>query len=101
LKLKGSKPGKVSKKKKKASNDDLALALADKSTEDGYPLPDAEQKVDTRTPAERKFDERTFQLEAERIAKMAAKSHREKVKEFNERIAAETEHFDIPRVGPG
>ncbi len=32
---------------------------------------------------------------------MAAKSHREKVKEFNERIAAETEHFDIPRVGPG
>ncbi len=33
LKLKGSKPGKVSKKKKKASNDDLALALADKGTE--------------------------------------------------------------------
>lgn len=71
------------------------------AVQDGYPLPDAEQKVDTRTPAERKFDERTFQLEAERIAKMAAKSHREKVKEFNERIAAETEHFDIPRVGPG
>lgn len=108
LTLKGSKPGRISKKKKiKVNNDELALADesergdADPTTGEGYALPQADQKADTRTPAERKFDERTAQLESERIAKMAAKSHREKVKEFNERIAAETEHFDIPRVGPG
>lgn len=69
--------------------------------QEGYTLPSEEEKTDTRTPAERKFDERAAQLEAERVSKLAAKSHREKVREFNERIARETEHFDIPRVGPG
>jgi len=36
-----------------------------------------------------------------RIEKMAAKSHREKIEEYNEKLANLSEHHDIPRVGPG
>ena len=35
------------------------------------------------------------------IAKMAAKTHREKVQDFNVYLAKLSEHHDIPRVGPG
>lgn len=37
----------------------------------------------------------------ERIAKAAAKSHKEKVSEFNSKLEQLSEHYDIPKVGPG
>jgi protein FAM32A len=39
--------------------------------------------------------------EAERLAKVAAKSHRERVQEYNEKLSKLSEHHDIPKVGPG
>ncbi|CAN1825514.1 Uncharacterized protein C31G5.21 [Linum perenne] len=35
------------------------------------------------------------------MAKMASKSHRDRIHEFNHYLANLTEHYDIPKVGPG
>ena len=56
---------------------------------------------DKRTEAERRYDERLAAEEKRAIAKMAAKTHREKVSDFNAYLARLSEHHDIPRVGPG
>ncbi|PPE01699.1 hypothetical protein GOBAR_DD01281 [Gossypium barbadense] len=56
---------------------------------------------DHLTPAERKFLEQTRQLELQRLAKMATKSHHDRIQEFNQYLANLTEHYDIPKVGPG
>lgn len=56
---------------------------------------------DYLTPAERKFLEQTRQLELQRLAKMATKSHHDRIQEFNQYLANLTEHHDIPKVGPG
>lgn len=56
---------------------------------------------DYLTPAERKFLQQTHELELKRLAKMASKSHRDRVQEFNRYLANLTEHYDIPKVGPG
>jgi protein FAM32A len=37
----------------------------------------------------------------EKVAKLAMKSHRQRVEEFNQHLASLTEHYDIPKVGPG
>ena len=57
--------------------------------------------LDKRTPAQRRHDEIIEAREKERIAKMASKSHRDRVRDFNEYLATLTEHHDIPKVGPG
>ena len=57
--------------------------------------------LDRRTPAQRRHDEILVAREKERVAKMASKSHRDRVRDFNEYLAALTEHHDIPKVGPG
>ncbi|KAK8509394.1 hypothetical protein V6N13_062443 [Hibiscus sabdariffa] len=56
---------------------------------------------DHLTPAERKFLQQTSKLELQRLAKMATKSHRDRIQEFNRYLANLTEHYDIPKVGPG
>ncbi|EOY29178.1 Uncharacterized protein TCM_036797 isoform 2, partial [Theobroma cacao] len=56
---------------------------------------------DHLTPAERKFLEQTHKLELQRLAKVASKSHRDRIREFNQYLANLTEHYDIPKVGPG
>ncbi|XVE97228.1 hypothetical protein REPUB_Repub03eG0003000 [Reevesia pubescens] len=56
---------------------------------------------DHLTPAERKFLQQTHELELKRLAKMASKSHRDRIQEFNQYLANLTEHYDIPKVGPG
>ncbi|KAH1056490.1 hypothetical protein J1N35_034555 [Gossypium stocksii] len=56
---------------------------------------------DHLTPAERKFLEQTRQLELQRLAKMATKSHHDRIQKFNQYLANLTEHYDIPKVGPG
>ena len=57
--------------------------------------------ADRRTEAERRHDERVAKEEQRLIAKMAAKTHREKVQDFNVYLSKLSEHHDIPRVGPG
>lgn len=117
LKLKGGEPlkGGVKKKKKKASNTELALTNAEEpaageekekaaepvKTKDGYILPDPPKTADRRTEAEKRHAERLKQLEEERLRKQAAKGYRDRVKDFNEHLASLSEHHDIPKVGPG
>lgn len=59
-------------------------------------------KYDERlTPAERRYLEQWKQLEARRLLKSAKDSHRDRVQNFNEYLANLSEHYDIPKVGPG
>ena len=110
LKLKGgvSLSGGVKKKKKDKSDKsggelatkDSGSAEAVKRNTEGYSL-EGQVAQDRRTEAERKHEERLRKLEAERLKKVAAKSHKDKVEEFNEYLANLSEHHDIPKVGPG
>ncbi|KAG8932014.1 hypothetical protein FRC03_011411 [Tulasnella sp. 419] len=56
---------------------------------------------DNRTEAERRFDEIQRQRRAERVAKMASMTHKDRVQDFNKKLEELSEHHDIPRVGPG
>ncbi|KAI8049164.1 hypothetical protein BDF22DRAFT_623222 [Syncephalis plumigaleata] len=53
---------------------------------------------DGKTAAERRFEEVQRKRVKERIKKAAAKSHKEKVAEFNEYLGSLSEHYDIPKV---
>jgi protein FAM32A len=50
------------------------------------------------TDAEKKALKKKREREAQELASLAKKSHRERVEEFNEKLASLTEHNDIPRV---
>lgn len=120
LKLKGGealpKPGGVKKRKKKpaAEGKELALAAvedakaaggdangeeaaAPKRTAEGVFL-EPNPAEDRRTEAEKKLEAHFEKYEKERAKKEAAKSHREKIKELNEKLANQTEHFDLFRI---
>ena len=60
-----------------------------------------EYTVDTRTTAEKRYDEQMQKTQEKLIHKMASKSHRDKVRDFNEYLSKLSEHHDIPKVGPG
>ncbi|EFJ48610.1 hypothetical protein VOLCADRAFT_104664 [Volvox carteri f. nagariensis] len=66
----------------------------------GYEL-DPNTVEDRRTEAEKRYEARFRKVEEQMCKKAAAKSHRERVKEFNEYLAQLSEHHDIPKVGPG
>jgi hypothetical protein len=54
-----------------------------------------------RTHAQKKHEEYLAKRETERLSKAAAKSHRERVQEYNDKLSQLSEHHDIPKVGPG
>lgn len=56
---------------------------------------------DHLTPAERRFLQQTEKLELQRLALMASRSHRDRIQQFNQYLANLSEHYDIPKVGPG
>ncbi|CAO2040848.1 unnamed protein product, partial [Urochloa humidicola] len=125
LKLKGKaldvKEGGVKKKKKKKQHreessqighDELheggsselptdpnnELTEADKmGEEEGNPHPD----YDHLTPAERRYMEQKQRIDMQKMAKVANKSHRDRIQDFNQYLANLSEHYDIPKVGPG
>lgn len=53
------------------------------------------------TPAERRYLEQWQKIKLRRFAKTAKKSHRDRIQEFNQYLANLSEHYDIPKVGPG
>ncbi|KAL7574538.1 hypothetical protein ACA910_015893 [Epithemia clementina (nom. ined.)] len=53
---------------------------------------------DDKTEAERKALARKKERERKDLEKLAQKSHRETIEEFNEKLGQLTEHNDIPRV---
>ncbi|KZV99049.1 DUF1754-domain-containing protein [Exidia glandulosa HHB12029] len=107
LKLKGVADGGVSKKKKKKSSSSKSGAkssaehdedvVAAKSLSDvagsGSPLSSAH--------AEKRFEQIQKERLAKRVAKLASKTHKERVSEFNAKLETLSEHHDIPKVGPG
>eukprot|EP00271_Cylindrocystis_brebissonii_P015697 TRINITY_DN38672_c0_g1_i1.p1 TRINITY_DN38672_c0_g1~~TRINITY_DN38672_c0_g1_i1.p1 ORF type:complete len:152 (-),score=35.56 TRINITY_DN38672_c0_g1_i1:850-1305(-) len=58
-------------------------------------------EVDHRTPAEKKYHEQVERLQARKAAKTAGSSHRQRIEDFNKYLANMSEHYDIPKVGPG
>ncbi|KAI0964024.1 hypothetical protein AcW1_000943 [Taiwanofungus camphoratus] len=56
---------------------------------------------DRKTAAERRFEEVQKKRLAARVAKLATKTHKDRVHEFNSKLEALSEHHDIPKVGPG
>ncbi|KXZ54845.1 hypothetical protein GPECTOR_4g917 [Gonium pectorale] len=116
LKLKGGEPPKTAggvKKKKKA--EERSLVAPEQQAKEGEKDESAEQTrkaihgyaleqsptEDRRTEAEKKFEARFRKVEEQMCKKAAQKSHRDRVKEFNEYLAKLSEHHDIPKVGPG
>ncbi|KAK9822257.1 hypothetical protein WJX81_008286 [Elliptochloris bilobata] len=76
-------------------------AVVQKETKEGFLLAPPPDTADRRTAAERRHDEKMAAREGEKTRKMALKSHRERVNEFNAALEQLSEHHDIPRVGPG
>ncbi|KAI8373395.1 hypothetical protein EDC96DRAFT_562981 [Choanephora cucurbitarum] len=96
LKFKGGDSSSIKKKKKKSSKSDkdkLERALREEKQEPYFEL--------EKTEAEKKFEETKRQRQMERVSKAAAKSHKDRVQEFNQRLEKLSEHHDIPKVGPG
>ncbi|KII94094.1 hypothetical protein PLICRDRAFT_153443 [Plicaturopsis crispa FD-325 SS-3] len=62
---------------------------------------DAGASSSRKTEAERRFEEVQKRRLAERVAKMATKTHKDRVSEFNSKLESLSEHHDIPKVGPG
>ncbi|KAF9015628.1 hypothetical protein BDQ17DRAFT_1269593 [Cyathus striatus] len=54
-----------------------------------------------KTEAERRFEEVQKRRLAQRVAKLANKTHKDRVNEFNTKLESLSEHHDIPKVGPG
>ncbi|KAF7817193.1 protein FAM32A-like [Senna tora] len=114
LKLKGKaldiKDGGIKKKKKKHSKSHYQLSVIDQASflegvmneanKDGSNDQGATYD-DALTPAEKRFLQQTEKLELQRLAKTARKSHRDRIQEFNQYLANLSEHYDIPKVGPG
>ena len=55
----------------------------------------------TKTSAQLKFENVQLARKHDKIERMAEKSHKERVQEFNSYLEHLTEHNDIPKVGPG
>ncbi|XP_031496374.1 uncharacterized protein LOC116261707 isoform X1 [Nymphaea colorata] len=56
---------------------------------------------DHLTPAEKKYIEQRAKLDVNLLAKTSGKSHRDRIQDFNQYLANLSEHYDIPKVGPG
>lgn len=102
LKIKG---GDIVKKKKKHSSGMVVTDGASHAKDElrkmlhGHEVTTTNE--DRRTEAEKRHEEKTRKLEEERLKKMAGKSHRERIKDFNDHLTNLSEHHDIPKVGPG
>ncbi|CAO2824588.1 unnamed protein product [Amaranthus hypochondriacus] len=57
--------------------------------------------ADHLTPAEKRYIEQREQLDVHKYANMSKNSHRDRLDDFNQYLANLSEHYDIPKVGPG
>lgn len=68
-------------------------------TADGVVLdPAADAPADRRTDAEKRAEAHMLKYEEARAKKAAAKSHQQRIKELNEKLASMTEHNDLFRI---
>ncbi|EKM49248.1 uncharacterized protein PHACADRAFT_265720 [Phanerochaete carnosa HHB-10118-sp] len=54
-----------------------------------------------KTAAEKRFEEVQRKRLADKVTKLANKTHKDRVSDFNSKLEALSEHHDIPKVGPG
>ncbi|KAF5464659.1 hypothetical protein F2P56_014719 [Juglans regia] len=125
LKLKGKaldvKAGGVKKKKKNKKHQDqlsevtenelpaggsaeLSADPNEDDVNDGNKLSEdgkAGRYDDHLTPIEKRYIEQRERIDVHRLAKTANKSHRDRIQDFNQYLANMSEHYDIPKVGPG
>ncbi|KAJ8760055.1 hypothetical protein K2173_010911 [Erythroxylum novogranatense] len=125
LKLKGKaldvKAGGMKKKKKhKKHNDQISQVIGDElsegqstgeladpnmeETNDDNKLNEEEKAAsyeDHLTPAEKRYIEQRERLDVRKMGREANKSHRDRIQDFNQYLANLSEHYDIPKVGPG
>ena len=73
------------------------MTEADKMGDEGNQQADD----DHLTPAERRYIEQKQKIDMHKMAKVANKSHRDRIQDFNQYLANLSEHYDIPKVGPG
>eukprot|EP01091_Cochliopodium_minus_P000296 TRINITY_DN1029_c0_g1_i1.p1 TRINITY_DN1029_c0_g1~~TRINITY_DN1029_c0_g1_i1.p1 ORF type:complete len:119 (+),score=47.07 TRINITY_DN1029_c0_g1_i1:99-455(+) len=96
-KKKSKKDKKKDKKRKKEKKQEI-------QEEEPQPIP-LEQKeieiVSTKTEAEKNFEMTQKLRKREKIEKLANKSYRDKLKDYNSFLDTLSEHHDIPKVGPG
>mmetsp|Transcript_10608 Transcript_10608/g.15827 ORF Transcript_10608/g.15827 Transcript_10608/m.15827 type:complete len:121 (-) Transcript_10608:98-460(-) len=108
------KSGKKKKKKKRKSEKELQVSQTLKKKkkdldvkDDGKAKDDSKDVINDAsatlemTESERNFLRAQARLREKRINKKIEKTHREKIKEFNNYLGSLSEHYDIPRVGPG
>ena len=101
LSFKGDNKKKSSKKKKKSkSKHSLDADKKQRAKGDEALLKRSEDydDDDDMTDAERKALKYKLEREKQECEKVAQKSHRERIEEFNEKLGNLTEHNDIPRV---
>ncbi|XP_073024509.1 uncharacterized protein [Primulina eburnea] len=117
LKLKGKaldvKASGMKKKKQKKEYEQIPQAieselsgkqLADLNDEDAAKTFGDESSTrwyDHLTPAERRYIEQREKIDSHKLVKTSNKSHRDRIQDFNQYLANMSEHYDIPKVGPG
>lgn len=98
LKLKTPKTATVNKTGKSVVK---STSATQSNTSSGdTPVPVVKVKTQ-KTPAQLAFEAAQLKKQQEKLPILAAKSHKEKVAEFNEYLGKLSEHHDIPKVGPG
>ncbi|CAO1619150.1 unnamed protein product [Parajaminaea phylloscopi] len=80
--------------------DDDEAALQDEELMERTPSGSG-KAANKMTDAERRFAEVQRRRMSDKIRKEATKSHKERVGEFNKYLENLTEHYDLPKVGPG
>jgi len=116
LSLKGSKKKKKKKKKKRkrkksAEENSDARAASSSSSSRKRSREEGDNNVAgggesstvprpaIRTKSQQRFEERQKAKEKEVIEDMLKKTHRQRIDEYNEKLASLSEHHDIPKVG--
>ncbi|CAN0114423.1 unnamed protein product, partial [Scytosiphon promiscuus] len=80
--------------------DDDGVKSDDEERKDKGEVPDgqpSDEVVDMLTPAQQRFREKQLEREGKKIRGMVEQTHRERIENFNARLASMTEHNDIPR----
>ncbi|TFK94373.1 DUF1754-domain-containing protein [Polyporus arcularius HHB13444] len=112
--VKKKKKAKSTKKEKAASPDEDRLKALERAIQDdeakaaspvgsgrNSPALAGSSSSDRKTAAEKRFEEVQRKRLAEKVARLANKSHKDRVNEFNTKLELLSEHHDIPKVGPG
>lgn len=103
LKLKGGEVLKTkgNKKKKKEEAEKAAAEKIAEETELAHRFESHELHKAPKTAAEKSFEIAQRKRQEDKTLKHVKFTHRERMERFNLQLGSLSEHFDIPKVGPG